>query len=261
MSESPETYFWLCLSALAAGAVNALAGGGTLLTFPALLSVVPEVTANVTSTVALVPGSLGGVWGFGREVRGVWRWIALLTAPSLLGGLIGAVLLTRLDPSYFTVLVPWLILTATLLLLLRPVLARRAVKDALAGPPSARALAAAVGFQFLVAVYGGYFGAGIGILMLSALGLMGLGNIHQMNAVKNFLALCINGISVVVFAADGRVVWHLAGVMAVSAVLGGYLSASIARRVNPAVIRWLVVGIGFSLTAYFFFQQWRVPSD
>jgi uncharacterized protein len=255
MSGWLSPWLWLCLSALAAGIVNAVAGGGTLLTFPTLLTVVPPVVANATSTVALVPGSVGGAWGYRRQLRAASRWLAVLAPPSLAGGLVGSLLVTRLPPRYFDALVPWLILTATLLFMAQP-LALRLTGGRAHGSPPGRTVAAVTVFQFFVAVYGGYFGAGIGILMLSALGLMGLADVHEMNALKNFLAVLINGVSVVVFAWEGKVEYRYAAAMAVSAVAGGYLGASVARRVRPAVVRWIAVGIGFVLSAYFFYKRW-----
>jgi uncharacterized membrane protein YfcA len=245
----------LCLSALAAGVMNSLAGGGTLLTFPALLTVLPSsVAANVTSTVALVPGSLAGAWGYRREMRENRRWAQLLLWPSLVGGLVGALLLTQFSEKVFARLVPWLILTAAVLFLLQPLLVRLAQLDGIRQPTSWVQVGVVV-FQFLVAVYGGYFGAGIGILMLSSLGLMGVGDIHRMNALKTFLAFCINGVSVAVFVVDGQIHWPFALSMAVAAICGGYLGAHYARRTSKTVIRWIVVVIGFGLAGYYFCQQ------
>jgi uncharacterized membrane protein YfcA len=254
-------FFWLCLSALAAGAINALAGGGTLLTFATLLAVLSPlgpaeaaVVANATSTVALVPGSLAGAWGYRHELRQARRWVPLLIGPSLAGGAVGALLVTRLDPHYFAALVPWLIFIAALLFLAQPVVAK--VSGPRPAKPSAWTLGAVAVFQFIVAIYGGYFGAGIGILMLSALALMGLADVHQMNALKALLAGFINGISVVVFVADRKVSWHYALVMALAAILGGYLGARTARRIPQRIVRWLIILLGFGLSAYFFIQQW-----
>jgi uncharacterized membrane protein YfcA len=253
MSEWLSPWLWLCLSALAAGVVNSVAGGGTLLTFPTLLTVVDSVTANATSTAALVPGSLGGAWGYRRQLRAASRWLAVLAPPSLAGGFLGSLLVTVIDRRYFDALVPWLILTATLLFMAQPLAARFSGRAH--GPPSGRTVTAVVVFQFFVAVYGGFFGAGIGILMLSALGLMGLADVHEMNALKNFLAVLINGVSIVVFVWQGKVEYRYAAAMAVSAVLGGYLGASVARRVRPSIVRWIAVGIGFVLSAYFFYKR------
>jgi uncharacterized membrane protein YfcA len=244
----------LVLTAVVAGVINSLAGGGTLLTFPALarFGTNNDLVANMTNTLALVPGSIAGTWGYRREFRVSLRWVGLLIVPSLAGGVTGALLLTRLDESYFDKAVPWLILTATLLFLSQPIFNRFAARHVDQPAASRATLTAMVVFQFFVAVYGGYFGAGMGILMLSTLGLMGMGDIHRMNAVKSFLAACINGISVVVFVIDGRVEWRFVPTMALAAIAGGYLGAHYARKLNRNVVRWIVVAIGFALSAYYF---------
>jgi uncharacterized membrane protein YfcA len=256
MLEDAWQYVWLSLAALAAGVVNSIAGGGTLLTFPALLAAVPPVVANGTSTVALVPGSLSAVWGFRRDLETVRRWVPLLILPSLAGGVIGSLLVTRLDPRYFNALVPWLILTAALLFLVQPLLAGQVATNPKLTPRTG-ALAAVVIAQFFVAVYGGYFGAGIGILMLSALGLMGLSDIHAMNALKNLLAACINGVSVLVFAGEGVVEWRFAAVMAPAAIVGAYAGSRLAQRVDRRIVRGIVIAIGFGLAAHYFYQRWN----
>src|SRR5262249_38416430 len=215
-------YAWITIAAFAAGLINAIAGGGTLLTFPALLSVLPSVVANGTSTVALVPGSLAGAWGYRQEVRASWRWIGLLLVPSVIGGALGTLLVTRLDERYFAHMVPWLILTATLLFLVQPTLARLAGIGKPHESPGKGMTAAIVIGQILVAISGGYFGAGIGIIMLSSLAVLGLADIHQMNGIKAVLAACINSASIAVFVADGKVVWGYALVMAAAAIAGGY---------------------------------------
>jgi uncharacterized membrane protein YfcA len=260
MPNSLMTYALLCLSALAAGVVNSIAGGGTLLTFPTLLRVVSPVVANATSTVALVPGSLAGAWGYRREMHELSRWTFLLIGPSLLGGLVGSLLLILFDEQYFSRLIPWLILLAAALFLIQPLMAKLIGIGKPHRPPSVLGLLGVILFQFLVAVYGGYFGAGIGILMLSALSIMGLGDIHRMNALKTFLAVWINGISVAVFVWSGQVNWRYGLVMAVAAIVGGYLGARIARLLNRTLVRWMVVAIGFGLAGYYFYKQ-RSASD
>jgi uncharacterized membrane protein YfcA len=257
-----DPWIWLVIAALAAGAVNSLAGGGTLLTFPTLLAALaglgPDeaaVVANMTSTVALVPGSLAGAWGYRREMGAVRPWLLLLAAPSLAGGLVGALLVTRLDPSYFAFLVPWLTLLAALLFLAQPLLVPRPES---AHPFHRRGHAhqvAAIFFQLLVAVYGGYFGAGIGIVMLGAFSVMGLWDVHQMNALKTILAVLINGISVIVFIVDGRVAWPYALVMALSAIVGGYLAARSARYLPRWLVRWTVIAAGLIVSAYLFWRR------
>jgi uncharacterized protein len=268
MPESYATLGLLVLSSLAAGVVNSLAGGGTLLTFPSLFTalrpVVGDVSAavfaNGTSTVALLPGSVAGGWGYRRELKAVGRWPLLLVVPSLVGGLLGTLLVTRLPPRYFAIAVPWLILSATIIFALQPTLIKLSTKFRPAGPtgPGRQSPGPYVGLvaaQFLIAVYGGYFGAGIGILMLSALGFMGLADIHHMNAVKTVLAACINALSVVVFAIETKVVWPIAAVMAAAAILGGYLGAHFGRRLPRVLVRWTVIVIGFGLATKFFYEQ------
>ncbi|MGE0606777.1 MAG: sulfite exporter TauE/SafE family protein [Pirellulales bacterium] len=263
MLESITPYLWLSLSALAAGAINAIAGGGTILTFPALMAALAgnpagAVIANATSTVALVPGSLAGAWAFRREMQAAKPWLILLFVPSLVGGYIGSMLVTQLNPKYFATLVPWLILTAAVLFSVQPMLTRR-LKTAEAAPPTLRSKVAIVCFQLLVAIYGGYFGAGIGILMLGALGLMRMGEINQMNAVKNVLACGINGVSVAIFAWSGKVEWRYAAPMAVSAIIGAYMGGRFSRRLPSRVVRLIVTAIGFSLAAYYFYKQFALP--
>jgi uncharacterized membrane protein YfcA len=255
IEEMLQTYLLLCVSAFLAGLVNSIAGGGTLLTFPALMAVVGPVEANGTSTFALVPGSMAGAWGYRREMGSAGKWAWLLLTPSLLGGVLGTLLVTQLPESYFQRTVPYLILVATLLFMGQPLLARWVGIGAIHTAPTRSTLAAIVLFQFLVAVYGGYFGAGIGILMLSALSLMGFNDIHRMNALKTLLAACINTVSVFLFVWYGKVAWEYGLVMAVAAILGGYLGASGARRMNRSVVRGIVIVIGLSLSTYYFLKQ------
>ena len=189
-------------------------------------------------------------------MRAVWHWVRLLFWPSVVGGLIGSLMVTRLPESWFAALVPWLILTATLLFMLQPTIARLTGIGRAHAEPRAWAKAGVVVFQLIVAVYGGYFGGGIGILMLSALALMGLSDIHQMNAAKTILAGLVNGISAAVFIAESKVVWTYAAAMAASAILGGYLGARVSRRVPREAVRWVVIAIGLTLAAKFFYERW-----
>jgi uncharacterized membrane protein YfcA len=247
MNEWLTTYGALVLASLAAGVVNALAGGGTLLTFPALNAVLPAVIANGTSTTALMPGSLASVWAYRRELKQVRRWAMLLAIPSFIGGLIGVELVTQLDPKYFARLVPWLILLATVLFLSQP-LVSRLTKVAHRSWP----LPVVMAIQFAVAIYGGYFGAGIGIIMLAVFSFYGMTDIHEMNAVKTVQAVVVNVVAAAEFVRSGNVVWHYALVMAVAAIIGGYLGAHFGRRLNRSLVRWIVVAIGLSLSAYYF---------
>ena len=254
MDDTLATYFLISLAALAAGAINAMAGGGTLLTFPALLAILSPVAANATSTFALFPGSLASIWGYRKEVAASRRWLSFLLWPSLIGGAIGSLAVTRFPDKVFENLVPWLLITAsTLFVAQRPI-----AKWIGAHPhdePHGRTVAAIVFFQLLVGIYGGYFGAGIGILMLSSLAFMGLGDIHKMNAVKSILAAAMNGVTTLIFVIEGRVVWKYAIVMAVAAIAGGYVGARLARRMPAAYVRKIVIAVGFGVAGYSFYKR------
>lgn len=254
MSDTFWLYFFLCLSAAAAGAVNSIAGGGTLLTFPALLSVIDPVGANATSTVALMPGSLAGGLGYRQEVARCRKLILELVIPSAVGGAIGSLLVTELPPRVFAALVPWLILSAAFLFLLQNPI-KRLVGAGKHEKPTPSVTVLVLGGQLLIAVYGGYFGAGIGILMLSVLPFMGTRSIHETNAAKTILAAVINGVTVVVFVVERVVVWQYALAMAAAAIVGGYLGARIARRLPAIYVRILVVIIGFALGGYYLWKE------
>ena len=251
----------VCVVAAVAGAINSVAGGGTLLTFPALIAVLggdatAAVIANATSTVALFPGSLAGMAAYRRELGEAQRWARRLFLPSLLGGLIGSLLLMRLPAESFKMLVPWLILAAASLFWLQPRVARWIGMATTAGDVEPRHVGLVIVLQFCIAIYGGYFGAGIGILMLASLAVMGLHDIHQMNGLKTLLGSSINGVAVVVFIASGKVNWWFALSMAVAAVAGGYGGAHVARRLDRNFVRRVVVFIGFALASYYFYQQY-----
>ncbi len=237
----------LVLPALAAGAMNSIAGGGTLLTFPALLAVgLPPVTANATSSVALVPGSFAAWWGY-RGVESTRATLVALGIPSLVGGGAGALLVLATGDALFGKLAPWLILGATLLFVLQDRLSHRKRRTA--------SLGAVVAFQLLVSIYGGFFGAGMGILMLAAHGYLGVEDIHQLNSLKSFCAVCINGVAAVTFIALGRVRWPPAVVMAVASIAGGYAGALLARRVPRIWVKRAVVAIGFAIAALMFWKE------
>jgi uncharacterized protein len=248
-------YLFLIASAFLAGAMNSIAGGGTLLTFPALTSVVIPAVANATRTVALLPGSFAGGLGYRTELAASRRFVLRMVAPSVLGGFLGAWLVIR-DEQAFATLVPWLILTAALLFVIQAPVSKWLKAHKPDHEPGRMTQIALIGFQFFIALYGGYFGAGIGILMLTALGFMGVGDIHKMNAVKTFLASLINGASVIVFVWYGRVNWDYALIMAGSAIIGGYLGARVARRLPVHYVRYAVIAIGFGLAAYYFIREY-----
>ena len=233
-----------------AGAINSIAGGGTLISFPALLWIGRDpIIANATNTVAIWPGSLAGAFGFRRELATARRWLLLLIIPSLAGGALGGWMLLRTPTSTFERIVPLLILGATILLALQEIITKRLGILARAHENPTRGWVAFVFiFQFLVGVYGGYFGAGMGILMLAALGLIGLTDMHQMNGLKNVLAVCINGIAAIYFALSNAVVWRDVLVMTIGTIIGGYLGARIAHRFGRTFVRRAVVVIGIVMT-------------
>jgi len=235
------------IAAVAAGMINSVAGGGTLITFPTLVWLGRDpILANATNTVALWPGSLAGMVGFAPHLRGGGKWLALLTGPSILGGILGAVLLLKTPTETFAFLVPYLILGATVLLAAQEPLQRTLLSGST--PHDSKLWwSGAIFFQFLVAVYGGYFGAGIGILMLAALGLLRLTDIYQMNGLKNFFALCINGVAAVYFAWSGSVHWLDAAVMAAGAIAGGYGGATLAQKMGRKAVRGIAVAVGFAM--------------
>lgn len=246
MIHGPLRLLTIAAAAMLAGAVNSVAGGGTLLTFPMLLAFgVNPVIANATNTVALFPGSLAGAVGFRRELAHTRRWLALLLVPSMAGGVLGAILLLRTPSADFRTAAPFLVLLAAGLLAAQNIWGNRVGELGLR--TSVRWRAAAIAFQFAVALYGGFFGAGIGILMLASLGVLGVGDIHEMNGLKNVLAICINGIAAVYFAASGAVEWVPALTMAAGAIVGGFTGAVTARKLRPAVVRWGVVGVGVAV--------------
>ena len=249
------SYLVVLGAAFVAGAINSVAGGGTLLSFPALIWVgLPSTIANATSATAIWPGSLGALWGYRRDLEGVQPRTYLLTVPCIVGSVIGAVLLAMTPTSVFDRIIPLLIFFATVLFMLQEPVQRLVNTTGRAHEASARWLMGALVFQLLVAIYGGYFGAGMGILMLAAFGIMGFTDIHQMNGLKNFLSLCINGVASAYFVWQGMVSWPHALVMAVGAVGGGIWGASLARRVGPRAVRRIVVIVGFSMAISLLFR-------
>jgi uncharacterized membrane protein YfcA len=247
-------------SAFLAGAINSVAGGGTLVSFPTLIWLgLPSVTANATSTVAIWPASFSSMLGYRREVRSTPMRMLLLAIPSVLGGIVGALLLRRTPPVIFDALVPFLVLFATLLFMAQEAVQRKLNTAGPAAHNSTTWLAGAMLFQLLVAVYGGYFGAGIGILMLAALRILGLTDIHQMNGLKNFFGGCINGVAAFYFIWSNMVYWPYVFIMALGAIAGGYLGAGAARRLGQTSVRRIVIGIGFAMALSLFLKFLERP--
>jgi uncharacterized membrane protein YfcA len=248
----------LVASSAGAGVMNAMAGGGTILTYPALLFLGESpITANATSTVALLPGAAASLYGYRREVAEHREWLKTLFLPSLLGGALGAVLLLRTPAKAFAHLAQFLILFATILFMAQGAVARWAKSTGRerTAERSRGRLVSAVLYQFGVGIYGGYFGAGIGILMLAVLGFLGLSDIHAANGIKNFFGMCINGVAAGYFIFRGAVHWPAALIMIAGAIAGGYFGAGFARRIGREKARAAVVVIGILVAALLLFQN------
>jgi len=247
----------LFLAAVLAGAVNSVAGGGSLISFPALVAFgQPAILANATNTAAIWPGALTSALAYRRDTLLHRDLLVTLLVPSILGGLAGALVLVSTPPELFDRVVPYLVLFATLLFALRDPLARWT--RAAAAPPEHVSTGGRIWgflFQLFVATYGGYFGAGIGILMLASLSLMGLRDIHRMNGLKTILGTMINVIAFVFFAVKGLVVWPLAALMAAGAMIGGWVGARTALRIDQRWIRLFVIAVGIVVSAWLFLKH------
>lgn len=246
----------LIFGAAAVGsAINSVAGGGTLITFPTLIAVgLNPLRANATSTAAIWPGALAGTWGYRRELRKVEKRFLWLLIPGLVGSIIGATLLKLTPPSTFAAIVPYLILFATVLFMLN-----EPVQRWLRAPHKEHVITTnwmifAGGLQFITGLYGGYFGAGIGIMMLATLGLIGMTDIYEMQGLKSFLGTIINLTAAIYFMFSGLVHWPEAIVMTLGSIAGGYGGADVARRVGAKLVRRAVILIGFALAISLFFR-------
>ena len=247
----------LFIAAILGGTLNSVAGGGSFITLPSLIftGVLP-INANATSTVALWPGSVASIWAYRRELAKQRRSIVLLlSGTSLIGGVIGAELLLSTSQSTFVKLLPYLLLVATVLFAFSGPITTRLRSKAIQKNRQAWPTLIGISFlQFIIAIYGGYFGGGIGILMLATLGLMGMENIHEMNAMKTLLAAFINGVALVIFVIRGVVAWPQAIVMILGAIIGGNGGAYFARKIDQGWVRGFVIVVGVSMTIYFFLR-------
>lgn len=292
----------LFIAAILGGTLNSVAGGGTFITLPSLIftGVLP-INANATSTVALWPGSIASVGAYYQELmKQKVAQTLILSGASLVGGILGAFLLLSTSQSTFVLLLPYLLLLATVLFAISGPITTRlrhrstalkpipepvaeekiaATSNATPLPPlhqedqpvetrpvegsmdlisketSWPVLIGITFLQLIISIYGGYFGGGIGILMLATLGLMGMENIHEMNAIKTLLTTCINGVAVIIFIAKGVVEWPQAILMVIGAIIGGFGGAYFARKLNPLWVRWFVIAVGVSMTIYFFVRR------
>ncbi len=242
-------------ASICAGVINALAGGGTLITFPALTFLgVPAIHANITNTVALCPGYFGGTWAQRKDLSGQSIRIRLLVPVALAGGITGGLLLTYTGEKLFREMVPWLILLASLLLALQPLVKKWLQQESAEQEKSIKGSLRAALLGFPATVYGGYFGAGLGVILLAFLGMALKDTLTRINALKQLLSLVTNLSAAVFFLFSGKVDWTYAGLMAAGALLGGFLGGKLARRIKPAVLRWVVVFIGLTVAILFFIE-------
>lgn len=238
----------LLLAGFVGGVLNAVAGGGTFVTFPALVFTgIPPVAANATSTVAALPGYLAAAWGFRHEIRLIGRALLLrLTLLTMAGGAAGSGLLLVSSNRAFAVLVPFLLLAATLIFLFGPRVREWAARH------RASVTAFGAGTMLPVAIYGGYFNGGLGIILLALFAMWGMVDLHQMNGLKSWLSFALSIVSFAIFAVGGQLVWHAAAIMAVGTIAGGLLGAPLARKIPVRWLRALIAAVGFGMTAVFF---------
>jgi uncharacterized protein len=255
--DNPAGMAGLFVAGVVAGAINSVAGGGTLVSFPSLIAYgIPSILANATNTAAVCPGSVSSGFAYRKDLPEDKSLLWELLLPSFFGGLLGAVVLAVTPEKIFARIVPFLVLFATVIFGGRDYLARLFKIDNSQGTmigKSGRIWGFC--FQLFVAAYGGYFGAGIGILMLASLGLMGLSDIHRMNALKTFLASVINGVALVYFILKGLVVWPIAILMAAGAVLGGYWGARLAKRIPQHFLRLFIISVGLAVSLWLFARK------
>ena len=249
---TPIQYILAALAAVAAGAVNALAGGGTLITFPMLTFLgIPAVTANVTNTVALCPGYFGGTLAQWNDLRGQKNRLWLIVPAGIVGGVLGGFLLLQTGEKLFRELVPYLILLASALLAIQDPIRTWLVRRVGEGH-GARLEKMAWLPVGLASIYGGYFGAGLSVIVLSALGLTLEDSLTRLNALKQAVAFAVNVATAVFFLFSGQVIWSAALVMAVGALIGGILGGKLAGRIKPSTLRWTVVVIGVVISIIYF---------
>jgi uncharacterized protein len=248
-------FMFLFLAALAAGGLNAVAGGGSFFSFPTLIAVgVPSIQANATNTVALWPGVVSSSVAYRKTLHKLRDRLLRFGAVSLIGGGVGAWLLLNTPESTFERLIPFLLLLATAIFATSPRI--NAWLRSQNRHPLENNIPAQMVLQFVIGIYGGYFGGGIGIMMLALLAISGMDDLNEANALKLVLNTLINGVAIIIFVVAGQIVWAAAGVMIVGAVLGGYGGALAAQRVDQKYVRRFVVTVGALLSVYFFYKYW-----
>jgi hypothetical protein len=251
-----ETILFLFFAGAIGGALNSVAGGGSFIAFPALLFTgVPPIPANATNTIALWTGAAASGGAYRNRLEVPRKVMIPLLSASLVGGLAGALLLLKTPAHTFMRVLPWLTLGATVLFVLGKKIAGGR-RSALNREAAGTALAGATLFQLAVGVYGGYFGGGMGIVMLAMLAALGMTDIHAMNALKSVMGFVINGVAVVTFVLAGAIYWRPGVIMILGAIAGGFLGAHYAMKLPQAWIRWFVVLVGTGMTVYFFWKSY-----
>ncbi len=241
----------LVLAGVGAGIFNGVAGGGSLISFPVLLALgLPPLTANITNTVGIWPGYVGSAAGFRTEISDQWGQLARLSPVAVLGAVLGAVLLLTTSSADFTRIAPWLILGASLLFALQPLLSR-ALGDG-SHTPSRTHTVLLLGGTFLASIYGGYFGAGLGVMLLAILGLCLPDSIARTSGLRTILSMLVNGVAAAVFLIHGGLVWEAVGLLAVGSLFGGWVGARVALSISPNLLRIVVILVGLGTAAKLF---------
>ncbi len=251
-------YLLIFVAALLAGGLNGIAGGGSFILFPVLMFVgIPPIPANATNSIALLPGTLASAGAYRNEFSKDKRALIQVCVLGAIGGLVGAVLLLKTPPIVFLRILPYLLLTATLAFAFSKKLTAwvEQKQGQFARLKQLRTVCITI-LQLMVAVYGGFFGGGMGILFLASFALMGMTNIHRMNAYKTILTSCINAITVIPFVIAGVILWQEGAIAAIGAAIGGYISAHYAQKIAPILVRRFVIGVGTAMTIYFFIKNW-----
>ena len=242
-------------AALCGGFVNAVAGGGTLITFPILTFLgIPAVNANITNTVALCPGYFGGTWAQRKDLQGQKKRLWWLIPISILGGLAGGYLLQYTGEKLFRELVPWLILFASAILALQGIIKKKLRLNHEKNLNTRKEQSIPALLALPATIYGGYFGAGLGVILMAFLGLSIKDSLTRINALKQAVSLSTNIAAALFFVFSGKVEWTVAVVMAISALIGGFFGGKLARKINPNVLRWTIVGIGLVISVLMYFK-------
>jgi len=243
-------------AAIAAGFINAMAGGGTLVSFPVLLAVgISPVAANVTNTVALLPGTIGGMWAQRKDFKSQYQRLLKLLPVAIVGGIGGGLLLLNTSENTFRSIIPYLILLATLLLAAQARIRSWVVGRIGQAHTETHNPIVMMSLVFMAAIYGGYFGAGLGVILMATLGLVTDENMTRLNFLKQALGFAINLAAAVYFAFSGKVNWWVAFIMIFGSLLGGWIGGQLAGRIKPEILRWIVVSAGLVAAVIFFFKN------